>query len=298
MHPDLVALAPASDRGDASPGETARAITRASGTSFGLGLTLLPRRRRHAMAALYAFARVVDDVADGPWPADDKRRVLDAWRAEIRHLAAGTPRAPLTRALARPMRDHGLPEAELHALIDGMEMDAAGPIVAPDMAVLRRYSRRVAGSVGLISMRIFGAWRGAASERFALALADALQFTNIVRDVAEDARRGRLYLPAELLARHAVPPEPRLALAHPALPGVCRDLAALARLEYREARAGIARHDRLALTPALAMMGSYEVTLAALTARGYAPDTEVGRASRVAGGLVRIAWSRRPIADG
>lgn len=297
MHPGLADLAPEPAPAAADPAQAARTVTSAARSSFALGLALLPRRRRDAMRALYAFARVVDDVADGPWPAEEKRQVLQAWREEIRRLYRGAPVSLIGRALAEPVSAYDLPEPEFHALIAGMEMDAAGPMVAPEMELLRLYSRRVAGAVGLLSMRIFGAWRGVASERFALALGDALQFTNILRDLAEDAHRGRLYLPSELLAEHGVPPEPEAAIRDPALPLVCRRMATLARIDYATARAAIRAHDRRAVAPALAMMGSYEVTLARLAARGYAPGANVGRVRRIAGGLGRVARPGMRLAD-
>ncbi|MEO1365765.1 MAG: squalene/phytoene synthase family protein, partial [Acidobacteriota bacterium] len=140
--------------------------------------------------------------------------------------ASRAARCPL--ALLPAVRDYALPQAEFLMLIEGMEMDAEGPIVAPTMSELRGYTRRVAGAVGLISMRIFGAWRGALSARFALALADALQLTNILRDVAEDTMRGRLYLPAEMLARHNIAPDPATVLQAPALPDLLGEIGQLA----------------------------------------------------------------------
>lgn len=293
----LEALAPCPCPSDADPAAEVRAITRGARSSFALGIALLPAERRRAMHALYAFARIVDDIADGPWPAARKRAMLEAWRGEIRLLYQDDAVSAVGRALAPPVAAYDLPEAEFVALIEGMQMDAAGPILAPPMAELRLYSRRVAGAVGLLSMRIFGAWRGAVSERFALALGDALQFTNILRDVAEDARLGRLYLPAELLAAEGVPARPETALAHPALPGVCRRLAVLARLEFETARAAIPAHPRARLAPALAMMGSYEAMLGRLADRGFAPGPPIGRRGRLVGALARLARPGRSVPD-
>ncbi|MEM6422518.1 MAG: squalene/phytoene synthase family protein, partial [Pseudomonadota bacterium] len=160
-------LAPAPTEGG-DPAAEAAAITRAAGSSFGPGMRALPAARRRGMWALYAFSRVIDDIADEPMPLTERRRLLTAWRAEIDMLYKGQPVSAIGRALQPAVTAFALPKAEFLMLIDGMERDAEGPIVAPSLAELRAYSRRVAGAVGLLSMRIFGAWREGLSERFAL----------------------------------------------------------------------------------------------------------------------------------
>lgn len=254
------------------PATHAASIVAGSGTSFGMGMRILPAPRRAAMHAIYAFCRTVDDIADGDLPADEKLRLLAAWRGEIDRLGQGRPVSLIGRALLTPLVAFDLPLAEFVLLVEGMEMDAEGPVVAPPRARLAAYTRRVAGAVGLLSMRAFGAWRGAVSERFALALADACQLTNILRDVEEDAAIGRLYLPAELLARHGMPPDPAAAAAHPALPRLCAELGAEARAHFAEARGLIGAHARSRLAPALLMMAVYE---------GYLDRMERARWARV-----------------
>lgn len=180
----------------------AEEMVKRSGTSFGAGMAILPKKRREAMYAIYAFCREVDDIADDALPAAEKMRRLYEWRGEIDRIYAGRPLYPTGAALLEPVRAYGLPKQEFQLLIEGMEMDADGPIVAPSMDRLFAYTRRVAGAVGMLSMPVFGAPKGAASDDFALSLGDALQLTNILRDVAEDAAIGRLYLPAELLEKH------------------------------------------------------------------------------------------------
>lgn len=268
------------------------AITAASGTSFGAGMAILPRPRREAMWALYAFARVVDDIADSDLAADTKLRLLADWRAEILAVYEGRPVSAIGRALLDPVERHDLPRAEFLLLIDGMEADAAGPIVAPPMDQLRAYTRAVAGTVGLLSMRIFGAWVGAPSQAFALALADALQLTNILRDVAEDAAMGRLYLPAEALARAGIAPDPAAVVRHPRLPDLLDDLAPLALAEFERACALVPGHSRLRLAPALMMMGAYRATLAQLVARRFAPDARLGRRAKLLRGLACVVAPR------
>ncbi len=255
---DIAALTPAPLDAGGSPQQVVDRITGQAKSSFSLGMKLLSRPRREAMRSVYAFCRVVDDIADGPLPAEVKRAMLADWRAEIDRLYEGRPRSAIGRALAAPVARYDLPKAEFLMMIEGMEMDAIGPIVAPPLRELSRYNRRVAGSVGLLSMRIFGAWRGDPSHLFALALADALQLTNILRDVEEDAAIGRIYLPREALERAGVAPDCATIGDDPRLHVVRAEVGQLARAAFDRARGAIPRHPRLRLAPALAMLGVYE----------------------------------------
>ncbi|MEL6258540.1 MAG: squalene/phytoene synthase family protein, partial [Pseudomonadota bacterium] len=203
--PPLADLLPTPMAAGACPAEEAAAITSRSGTSFAAGMAILPKARREGMRAVYAFCRVVDDIADGDFPIDKKHSALDAWRAEVDALYAGGGESVVAQALRPCITAYDLPKEELLLMIEGMAMDVDGPIVAPTEAELDAYIRRVAGTVGLMSMRVFGAWIGQPSHDFALALARALQTTNILRDVEEDADLGRLYLPRERLCAHAMP---------------------------------------------------------------------------------------------
>jgi len=225
-------------------------------------MRVLPPDRRRAIYAVYAFCRVVDDIADEPGDFDRRQAALDEWRREIDRLYAGAPPGgPVARALVPAIQAYHLPRAEFEALIDGMETDLHGDNVAPDLAALKVYCRRVAGSVGVLSMRCFGATEPQA-DAAAIALGEALQLTNILRDMGEDAADGRLYLPAELLERHGIAARvPDAVVDHPALPGVCRDLAAMARRRYAEARSLIAGCDRRAMRSAVLMMVVYEALL-------------------------------------
>lgn len=291
----LEALAPLPAPPGIAPEEVAAQITARSGTSFGPGMRLLSRPRRQGMWALYAFSRVIDDIADEDWPLADKHRLLDAWRGEVAALYAGSPASAIGQALKTPVAEFELPQDEFLALIDGMQMDADGPVVAPPMEELRLYSRRVAGAVGLLSMRIFGAWRGQVSQDFALALADAFQLTNILRDVEEDAALGRLYLPREMLERAGLPTEPAAIPGHPGLRQVGAELGALARAEFDRARAGIPAHSRLALTPALMMMGVYETYLARMEAASFERglNLKLTKGAKITRGLGAVLWPGR-----
>ena len=240
-------------------------IVRASGSSFAAGMRVLPRRRRAAIHAVYAFCRVVDDIADGPGSASQKAGALDAWAAELDAARAGRPDTPLGAALAEAAAAHALPFDELDRVLEGMRMDASA-IVAPDDATFERYVRCVAGAVGVLAMRIFGAWRGAPSERFALALARGMQLTNILRDVGEDAALGRLYLPARVLDAAGIPHDPRAAPDHPRLALARAALGREARASFAEADALVGAHARRAILPALVMTGPYERLLRAMEA--------------------------------
>ncbi|CAK0768703.1 Presqualene diphosphate synthase [uncultured Gammaproteobacteria bacterium] len=242
-----------------------------SGSSFALGMKVLPPERRHAMFAIYAFCREVDDVADDEGDPAEKLVRLGRWREEIERLYQGRPTVLTTRALAGPVARFALPQGEFLGLIDGMEMDARADIRAPDWATLRLYCRRVAGTVGLLSLPVFGAKVTEADQAFALALADALQLTNILRDVDEDAGRGRLYLPRELLLANGIDPGAELAaiLADPALARVCEQVAVVARQRFDDADAALRRTERWRLRPALLMGGIYDGLLHRLMRRGW-----------------------------
>jgi squalene synthase HpnD len=246
--------------------------TGASGSSFYTAMRLLPVERRNAMFAVYAFCRDVDDIADEPAPAETKSRELALWRREIEAIYAGRPaEKPLARALGGPVQRFGLLKQDFLAMIDGMAMDAERDIRAPSLAELDLYCARVAGAVGRLSVRIFGTWEQRADD-VADHLGRALQLTNILRDLDEDAARGRLYLPRELLVKHGIAgDDPEAVLAHPALSAVCAEIAALARTDFQAAERAMAECRRAAMRPALMMAGVYRALLDRLERRGWAP---------------------------
>lgn len=265
-----------------SPSDAAemRRIVRDSGSSFYWPMRLLPRERRTAMHAVYAFCRAVDDIADGPAPAAEKRRALEGWRAELDRVHGGAPRTAVGRALAAAVARFGLARADLAAVIEGVEMDVSGAAHAPDLATLELYCARVAGAVGLLSVRVFGA-DSEAARRGALALGHAMQLTNILRDLSEDAARGRLYLPREILQRHGIATaDPGAATRHPAIGRACAELAAIAETRFGEAERAFAACPRRRLRPALAMMAVYRLLLRRLGDRGWAPLADKPRIGR------------------
>jgi squalene synthase HpnD len=262
----LDSVGPVAD--EASLRETIRRRVEAAGTSFYWAMRMLPRERRDGMYAVYAFCREVDDIADD-WPEAERPAGLAAWHDEIEAIYAGRPRQLIARALAAPVARFELRKGDFHDVIDGMEMDAGAAIRAPDLATLDLYCARVAAAVGHLSVHVFGD-AGEAAHQVADALGRALQLTNILRDLAEDAERGRLYLPSELLDRHGIrSDDPAVVLKHPALPAVCRDLAALAVDHFNTAEAAMARASRRAMRPAAVMGASYRALLAALLAADW-----------------------------
>ena len=254
---------------DAALRETIRQRVEAAGTSFYWAMRMLPKDRREGMYAVYAFCREVDDIADDTSPPEHKKVALAAWRAEIDALYAGRPRQLVACALRDPVTHYRLRREDFHTVIDGMEMDAAQDIRAPDLATLDLYCARVASAVGHLSVHIFGDPSPAAHE-VADSLGRALQLTNILRDLDEDAQRGRLYLPREILERHGIRgAEPSVVLRHPALPSACRDLAAIAEGHFADAARVMARCPRRAMRPAAVMGAFYRAMLGALLRSGW-----------------------------
>ncbi|MDH3232993.1 MAG: presqualene diphosphate synthase HpnD [Alphaproteobacteria bacterium] len=251
-----------------------RRIVANSRTSFQAGMRILPEARREAMYAIYAFCREVDDIADEPAPDEEKRAGLAAWREAIDRLYAGQPDRPITVALARPVADYGLDRADFLAVIEGMEMDAYEAICGPSMAELDSYCDRVASAVGRLSVRAFGSSEPQSAD-VARHLGRALQLTNILRDLNEDAERGRLYLPSEFLDAAGIETrDPIAVLAHSNLGVACERLAEVAREHYRQAAAALAKCARRPMRPANVMMHAYRRVLDGLEQRGWSRHDE------------------------
>ena len=245
--------------------------TQASGSSFYAGMRVLPKAEREAMFAVYGFCRQVDDIADDLEGERAERRAgLDAWRADIEALYAG--RDPGRAALvAEPVRRFGLRKADFLAVIDGMQMDADEDIRAPAMAKLDLYCDRVASAVGRLSVRIFGMDDGP-GEALAHHLGRALQLTNILRDLDEDAGMGRLYLPRELLdAAGMTSSDPVAVVSDPRVDAACRALAAEARKHYAAADEVMSARPRGRLAAPRLMEKVYGRILERTQAAGWAP---------------------------
>jgi presqualene diphosphate synthase len=243
-------------------------------------MRILPPAQREAMFEIYSFCRAVDDIADDPGPRDVRRQQLDGWRSDIDAVYGGAP-PPHLGGLASSVRRFDLQRDDFTAVIDGMEMDVVADIRAPDGPTLDLYCDRVACAVGRLSVRVFGIGREAGLA-LALHLGRALQLTNILRDLDEDASLHRLYLPREALQAEGITAtEPREVLAHPALGNVCAVVVDLAKKEFHEANAIMAKSSRRIVRAPRIMGEAYQVILAALVARGFAPPRAAIRLPRL-----------------
>jgi len=251
-----------------TPDEYAQQKAAQSGSSFYYSFLFLPPPRRRAITALYAYCREVDDVVDTIADPGVARLKLAWWRNEVAAVYAGTPQHPVAQALVPVVRDFALPEAHLQTIIDGMAMDLDHSRYL-DFAALETYCHRVAGVVGLLSAQIFG-YAHPATLGYARDLGVAFQLTNIVRDVGEDARRGRIYLPQEDLARFHVAPS---SLAQGATSDAFKAMMAFeaerARGWYTRAFAQLDPGDRRAQRPGLIMAAIYRTLLDEIERDGY-----------------------------
>jgi presqualene diphosphate synthase len=265
----------------AATAETVSALP-ASGSSFYLGMRILPKAQREAMYAIYGFCREVDDIADSPGPRDGRLEALNGWRDDIEALYRGEIR-PNTAALAPHVRPFRLGKQSFHDVIDGMEMDVLETIQAPDWDKLDLYCDRVASAVGRLSARVFGLADDDA-DKLAFHLGRALQLTNILRDVDEDAGIDRLYLPREALERAGMRDlAPAAVLAHAGLGQACGEVAERAREHYREADTVMSRQPRRLVRAPRMMEAAYRSVLERTMKRGFAAPRH-----RVSTGKLRV----------
>jgi len=252
-----------------------------SSSSFYWALKLLPAHKREAMFAVYGFCRVVDDIADGEDRPETKLKALETHRQAVEDLFQGkSPQMPCVQALQPVMDQFSLQKDDLLAVIDGMEMDAFDTVVMTDEATFDLYIDRVASAVGRLSNKVFGV-SGPDADQLAYHLGRALQITNILRDLDEDAGRDRLYVPADLLAAHGVTATtPREVLKDPKLEAALQVLAARAEAHYAQAGEAMGRLDRTATRPARMMQAVYSRILERLKERGLAQVTEPVRFSK------------------
>ena len=259
---------------EADAATTVEDIVRRAGTSFYWAMRRLPENKRRAMYGIYAFCREVDDIADGDGSTEDKLARLGQWRDDIERLYGDQPQslvplAPVTLALSRPVGEFGLNKDDFRAVIDGMEMDAAPEIRIADMDELTLYCDRVACAVGRLSVKVFGLGEEAA-KRLAFALGMALQLTNILRDISEDAQCGRLYIPRDLLDSYQIAAgDLSSILRHPAFPKACKTLAGVAEQNFEKTDAVIAECDHDKIRPAIVMMETYRRIFGKLKRRGW-----------------------------
>jgi len=245
---------------------------KASGSSFYIAMRLMPAEERDAMFAIYAFCRKVDDIADdGVGTRAERHEKLEQWRGDLKKLYAGTV-APQVRFLAPAVTRYGLRLEDFLAVLDGMDMDVAEDIVAPDLATLDLYCDRVASAVGRLSIKVFGMEDGPGFE-LAHHLGRALQLTNILRDIDEDAGVGRLYLPREYLQEMDCcrQMDPAAIIAQPKIDAVCRRVAARAHEHYDAAQRILAAKPRGRIKTPRLMGAVYSEILRASEAQGFAP---------------------------
>jgi presqualene diphosphate synthase len=261
------------------------AARRASGSSFYTAMRILPRERRDAMFEIYSFCRAVDDVADDGGPRDLRLKQLVEWRADVNALYAGGPPGRMG-GVASAMRRFALRREDFLAVIDGMEMDVLADIRAPDWATLDLYCDRVASAVGRLCVRVFG-MEGASGIALAHHLGRALQLTNILRDIDEDAAIGRLYLPREALQAAGIETiDPQAAVTSPHVGKACAAVVERARRHFREAEKIMQDGPRSIVRTPRVMAIAYESILDRLVARGWSVPREPVRLSRI-----RLVWT-------
>lgn len=251
-----------------TPDEYCQQKAAKSGSSFYYSFLFLPPPRRRAITALYAYCREVDDVVDEVADPAVARAKLAWWRQEVAKVYAGAPQHPVAQALVPIVREFDLPEAHLQLVIDGMAMDLEQTRYV-DFGTLERYCHRVAGVVGLMSASIFG-YTDLATLGYARDLGIAFQLTNICRDVGEDARRGRIYLPQEDLTRFSVAPSSLLRAEYgESFVKLMAFEVDRAREWYARALAQLPAADRRAQRTGLIMANIYQTMLAEIARDGY-----------------------------
>ena len=251
-----------------SPDEYCQQKTAQSGSSFYYSFLFLTPERRRAITALYAFCREVDDTVDDCSDESIARTKLSWWRSEIRALFDGAPSHPVAKALQPHLDTYKLEQKHLQAIIDGMEMDLDQTRYL-DYPGLQRYCWHVASVVGILSASIFGATRPE-TLLYAEKLGHAFQLTNIIRDVGEDARKGRIYLPVNELQQFGVTAADLLNARHSdKFENLMRFQAARAQAAYDAAFALLPAADRRAQRPGLMMAAIYRTLLGEIERDGY-----------------------------
>jgi presqualene diphosphate synthase len=264
--------------------------TTASGSSFYAAMRILPREQREAMFHIYSFCRQVDDIADSDGPRPERLAALQRWRDDINALYAGNPPQRVVDYVTS-VKKFSLQREDFLAIIDGMEMDVPQEIRAPDMATLDLYCDRVASAVGRLSVRVFGL---PTEDGILLAhhLGRALQLTNILRDIDEDAGLGRLYLPSEELRKVGISStDPDVVAQDSHLPEVCAPLVDRARGHFAKADEIMARHPRRLVRAPRIMSKYYRAILQLLIARGFATPRATVRVGKIARLIIVLRYA-------
>ena len=263
-----------------------KAMVLHSNSSFYWAMRLLPHKKRTAMFAIYAFCRGVDDIADNLGTIQCKRAQLKKRRSEIIAAIEGNPVTPLDRQLLLAKNRFKLSGSDFLDIIKGMEMDlkeekANQRVCIKNMNELTLYCDRVAGAVGRLSNRVFGL-TGECSDKLASSLGRALQITNILRDLLEDAETNRLYLPQETLKKHGIKEsDAKDVLTSPLLANVCNEIAEVAKKDFQHAESILQRFERKKTRPIIIMKNIYQPTLKRLIKRGWVDLEKSVRLSKV-----------------
>jgi presqualene diphosphate synthase len=254
---------------------------RAAGSSFYTAMRILPREQRDAMFEIYSFCRSVDDIADSDSPRPQRLAELARWRVDIDSLYAGRAPAAGLKDLSQAIQRFSLRKEDFLEIIAGMEMDAIEDIHAPDWNKLDLYCDRVASAVGRLSVRVFGT-EEEDGKQLAYHLGRALQLTNILRDVDEDAEIGRLYLPREALESAGIEStEPKEVVANPRLAVACAPVIERARTHFARAEAIMARNPRRSVRAPRVMGAVYRAMLDGMVRRGWSPPRKRVRIGKV-----------------
>lgn len=260
-------------------------IVKKSGSSFFWSMRLLPKAKREAMYTIYAFCRHIDDIVDGDMPLREKQELLDAWREELDNIYdRKVPATEIGRRIYKNCMRFKLPKEEFLKLIDSISMDIPKPLQAPKMVDFLRYCRGVAGVPGSLSLRIFGCKDENLIEELATSLGNALQITNILRDVKEDAQANRLYIPKEYLKKAEISSKkPSEVIVNKNLSIAREELAKLAEEDYAKANTIIPFLDKKVARPVRAIAAVYKKYFDIMQNRGWeviSPKPKIGKLNK------------------
>lgn len=257
-------------------------IVKKSGSSFFWSMRLLPKAKREAMYTIYAFCRHIDDIVDGDLPMTEKQELLKAWREEIDNIYdKKVPATDIGRRIYKNCMRFKLPKEEFLKLIDSISMDIPKPVQAPKMDDFLKYCRGVAGVPGNLSLRIFGCTDEKLIEELATSLGNALQITNILRDVKEDAKSNRLYIPREYLKKADISSKnPSEVIVDKNLTIAREELAKMAADDYAKAGQIIPFLDKRTARPVRAIAAVYKKYFDIMQNRGWeiiSPKPRLGK---------------------
>lgn len=261
-------------------------IVKQSGSSFFWSMRLLPKAKREAMYTIYAFCRHIDDIVDSNTPVKEKQSLLAAWREEIDNIYdKKVPATEIGRRIYKNCMRFKLPKEEFIRLIDSISMDIPKPMQAPKMSDFLKYCRGVAGVPGSLSLRIFGCKDEDLIEKLSTSLGNALQITNILRDVKEDAQANRLYIPKEYLKKADISSKkPAEVLVNKNLSIAREELAKMALEDYNRAGEMIPFLDKNAARPVRAITAVYKKYFDIMQNRGWeviSPKPQIGKINKL-----------------